>query len=100
MYDMLFFCLAKGEKEPFDFNSFSYGYFSMALSYFFFFLVIFKAGLQVDITISIRKQCNTRTSIRKGYLYYQCSTTKSGQQDNLGHDHSGLIFYNFSSLVL
>ena len=37
MYDMLFFCLAKGEKEPFDFNSFSYGYFSMALSYYFFF---------------------------------------------------------------
>ena len=29
------FVLAKREKEPFDFNSFSYGYFSMALSYFF-----------------------------------------------------------------
>ena len=29
------FVLAKGEKEPFDFNSSSYGYFSMALSYFF-----------------------------------------------------------------
>ena len=28
-------CLAKGEKEPFDFNSFSYGYLSMALSFFF-----------------------------------------------------------------
>jgi len=29
------FVLAKGEKEPFDFNFSSYGYFSMALSYFF-----------------------------------------------------------------
>ena len=28
------FVLAKGEKEPFDFNSSSYGYFFMALSYF------------------------------------------------------------------
>ena len=28
------FVLGKGEKEPFDFNSSSYGYFSMALSYF------------------------------------------------------------------
>ena len=35
------FVLAKGEKEPFDFNSSSYGYFSMALSYFFEFFELF-----------------------------------------------------------
>ena len=93
-----YFVLAKGEKEPFDFNSSSYVYFSVALTNFF--LFIFKAGLQVDISISIRKQRNTRTSLRKGYLYYECSITQSGQQENLGHDHTGLVFYNFSSLLL
>ena len=34
MHDMSFFCLAKEEKEPFEFNSSCYGHFSRALSYF------------------------------------------------------------------